>query len=79
LSIYALLNRTRIYASAAVLSEAEHALASITEQYFSPNLSLEQLHALVRAGAGRIRFAHSRRRVARKEIAARRVLNGFAI
>jgi hypothetical protein len=51
LSIYALLNRIRICASDAVLSEAESALASITEQYFSPNLSLEQLRALVRAGA----------------------------
>jgi hypothetical protein len=51
LSIYALLNRIRICASDAVLSEAERALASITEQYFSPNLSLEQLHALVRDGA----------------------------
>jgi hypothetical protein len=51
LSIYALLNRIRICASAAVLSEAERALASIAEQYFSPNLSLEQLRALVRDGA----------------------------
>ena len=51
LSIYALLNRIRICASAAVLHEAEQALASITEQYFSPNLSLEQLRALVRDGA----------------------------
>jgi hypothetical protein len=51
LSIYALLNRIRICASDAVLSEAERALASITEQYFSPNLSLEQLRALVRDGA----------------------------
>ncbi|MEY2508621.1 MAG: hypothetical protein QOH01_2950 [Verrucomicrobiota bacterium] len=51
LSIYALLNRIRICASATVLSEAERALASITEQYFSPNLSLDQLHALVRDGA----------------------------
>jgi hypothetical protein len=51
LSIYALLNRIRICASDAVLYEAERALASITEQYFSPNLSLEQLHALVRAGS----------------------------
>jgi len=51
LSIYALLNRIRICASDKVLSEAERALASITEQYFSPNLSLEQLHALVRDGA----------------------------
>jgi hypothetical protein len=46
-----LLNRIRICASDTVLSEAERALASITEQYFSPNLSLEQLHALVRDGA----------------------------
>jgi hypothetical protein len=51
LSIYALLNRIRICASDKVLSEAERALASITEQYFSPNLSLEQLHALMRDGA----------------------------
>jgi hypothetical protein len=51
LSIYALLNRIRICASDAVLHEAERALALITEQYFSPNLSLDQLHALVRDGA----------------------------
>jgi len=51
LSIYALLNRIRICASDKVLSEAERALASITEQYFSPNLSLEQLHSMVRNGA----------------------------
>jgi len=51
LSIYALLNRIRICASDKVLCEAERALASITEQYFSPNLSLDQLHALVRDGA----------------------------
>jgi hypothetical protein len=51
LSIYALLNRIRICASDAVLHEAERALASIAEQYFSPNLSLEQMRALVRDGA----------------------------
>ena len=51
LSLYALLNRIRICASDAVLHEAEQALASITEQYFSPNLSLEQMRALVRDGA----------------------------
>jgi hypothetical protein len=51
LSIYALLNRIRICASDAVLHEAEQALASIAEQYFSPNLSLEQMRALVRDGA----------------------------
>jgi hypothetical protein len=51
LSIYALLNRIRISASDAVLREAEQALASIAEQYFSPNLSLEEMRALVREGA----------------------------
>jgi hypothetical protein len=51
LSIHALLNRIRVCASVPVLSEAERALASITEQYFSPNPSLEQLRALVRDGA----------------------------
>jgi hypothetical protein len=51
LSIYALLNRIRVCATDAVLHEAERALASIAEQYFSPNLSLEQMRALVRDGA----------------------------
>jgi hypothetical protein len=51
LSIYALLNRIRLCASDAVLAEAEGALAAITEQYFRPNLSLEQLRALIRDGA----------------------------
>ncbi|MGZ5003000.1 MAG: hypothetical protein ACXWBM_07375 [Chthoniobacterales bacterium] len=51
LSIYALLNRIRLCASNAVLAEAEGALAAITEQYFRPNLSLEQLRALIRDGA----------------------------
>jgi hypothetical protein len=50
LSIYALLNRIRLCASDAVLSEAERAMTAITEQYFRPNLSLEQLRALIRAG-----------------------------
>src|SRR6476469_8757364 len=51
LSIYALLNRIRLCASDAVLAEAERAMAAITEQYFRPNLSLEQLRALIRDGA----------------------------
>ena len=50
LSIYALLNRIRICASDSVLREAERAVSTITEQYFSPNLSLEQMRALVRDG-----------------------------
>ena len=48
LSIYALLNRIRLCASDAVLAAAEGALAAITEQYFRPNLSLEQMRALIR-------------------------------
>jgi hypothetical protein len=51
LSIYALLNRIRVCASDAVLRAAEQALVSVAEQYFSPNLSLEQMRALVRDGA----------------------------
>ena len=51
LSIYSLLNRIRVCASDAVLAAAEGALAVISEQYFRPNLSLEQLRALIREGA----------------------------
>jgi hypothetical protein len=51
LAIYALLNRIRLCASDAVLAEAERALAEITEQYFRPNLSLEQMRVLIRDGA----------------------------
>lgn len=50
LSIYALLNRIRICASDAVFHAAERALASIAEQYCAPNLSLDEMRALVRAG-----------------------------
>ena len=52
LAPYELVNRIRLYASDAVLAEAERALRQITEQYFSPNLSVEEIHTLVRsAGA----------------------------
>ena len=51
LSIYALLNRIRLCASDAVLSEAERALTAIAEQYFRPNLSVQQLRGLIRDGA----------------------------
>jgi hypothetical protein len=51
LSIYSLLNRIRLCASDAVLAAAEGALAAIAEQYFRPNLTLEQLRALIRNGA----------------------------
>jgi hypothetical protein len=49
LSAYALLNRIRLLASGAVLTEAEHIVKWITEQYFSPNLLLEEAHVVVRS------------------------------
>ena len=51
LSIYSLLNRIRLCASDVVLGAAEGALAAIAEQYFRPNLTVEQLRALIRDGA----------------------------
>jgi hypothetical protein len=51
LPAYELLNRIRLCASDAVLAEAEQVLQRITEQYFSPNLSVEELRALVRSGS----------------------------
>ena len=50
LSAYALLNRIRLSASDAVLAQAEHILMWITEQYFSPNLSTEDMRALMHSG-----------------------------
>ena len=49
LSAYALLNRIRLSASDAVLKEAEQIVMWITEQYFSPNLSIEEMRALIRS------------------------------
>src|SRR5215468_1260787 len=51
LPAYELLNRIRLCASDAVLAAAEEILKRITEQYFSPNLSVEEIRALVRSGA----------------------------
>jgi hypothetical protein len=51
LPMYALLNRIRVSSSDAVLAEATHVLERITEQYFSDNLSVEELRALVRSGS----------------------------
>ena len=49
LSAYALLNRIRLSASEAVLTEAENIVRRITEQYFSPNRSPEDLREFVRS------------------------------
>jgi hypothetical protein len=49
LPVYAVLNRIRLCASGAVLAEAENVTRRITDQYFSPNVSTEEIHALARA------------------------------
>ena len=46
LPVYALLNRIRLSSSRAVLAEGESLLRRITEQYFSPNLSVEEMHRI---------------------------------
>jgi hypothetical protein len=50
LSAYELINRIRLSASDAVLAEAENVLRQITDLYFSPNLSVAEIHELVRSG-----------------------------
>jgi hypothetical protein len=50
LSIYALLNRIRLCASAAVLTQADELVRFIMEQYFAPNLSVEEFHERVHSG-----------------------------
>jgi len=44
---YELIGRIRLSSSDAVLAEAENVLKRITEQYFSPNLSVEETRALL--------------------------------
>jgi hypothetical protein len=46
LPLYALTNRIRLTASPPVLVAAEQLLRRITDQYFSTNLTLEEMHAL---------------------------------
>jgi hypothetical protein len=49
LPLYALINRIRLSASPPVLAEAECLLRRITEQYFSRNLTLEEMRELTRS------------------------------
>jgi hypothetical protein len=51
LSVYELLNRIRLSASDAVLAEAERVLRHITEQYFAPNLSVDDMLIRVQSGS----------------------------
>lgn len=48
LPLYALTNRIRLSASQPVVAEAERLLARITDQYFSRNLSVEEMRQLAR-------------------------------
>ena len=58
LPLYALTNRIRLTASQPVLAEAEHLLKHITEQYFSRNLTVEDMRQL--AGSDERRSAEER-------------------
>jgi len=49
LPVYALINRIRLVASPAVLAEAERLVARLTDQYFSRNLTVEELRHLARS------------------------------
>lgn len=49
LPAYALINRIRLCASPPVLAEAERLLRRITEQYFSSNLTVEELREIARS------------------------------
>ena len=49
---YALLNRIRLSASEAVLAKAEAALRRIAEQYYSPNVSLDDFRAIAMSQGG---------------------------
>jgi len=46
---YALLNRIRLCASPAVLAEGERLLRRITDQYFSNNLTIDNVRSIVRS------------------------------
>ena len=49
LPLYAMLNRIRLSASQPVLAEAERLLTRIADQYFSQNLTLDELRDLARS------------------------------
>ena len=51
LELYALTNRIRLTASQPVLAEAERLLKHITEQYFSRNLTIEDMRQLAGSDA----------------------------
>jgi hypothetical protein len=52
LALYALTNRIRLTASQPVLTEAEHLLSRIADQYMSRNLTVEEMRQLAHAASG---------------------------
>jgi hypothetical protein len=50
--VHALLNRIRLNATEPVLKEAEQLVLRITDQYFSSNLSVQEMHELTRSHDG---------------------------
>ena len=50
MNAYALLNRIRLTSSDAVVDAADQTVKGIVEQYFQPNLSLEEVHKMTAAG-----------------------------
>ena len=52
MATYALLNRIRLCASDAVLARAQEVVTFIVEQYFAPNISVEELHRRLHAEGG---------------------------
>ena len=72
LPLYALINRIRLCASQPVLAEAERLLTRIAEQYFSRNLTLEEMRALTRSqGADPLKSFGEACRVELKSMRAR--------
>jgi hypothetical protein len=71
LPLYAMVNRIRLSASQAVLAEAEQLLARITDQYFSRNLTLDEIRDLAHSdGADPLRKFGEACRVELKSVRA---------
>lgn len=50
MNAYALLNRIRLTSSDAVVEAADQIIKDILDQYFRPNLSMEELHKMAASG-----------------------------
>ena len=71
LNLYALVNRIRLTASQPVLAEAEHLLSHIADQYFSRNLTVQEMRQLAHAGADPLKTFGEACRAELKSIRAR--------